>query len=63
MSLLLYPLWTFGPKLVSETLPTPVVDSTLQVVGLHVSNSFEIPPTVDVLLAYLEGHVFEMILP
>jgi hypothetical protein len=63
LSLLLYPLWTFGLELVFETLPTPAGYRALRVVGLHVSNSIEIPPTVDVLLAYPEGHVFKMILP
>lgn len=58
-----YPLWTFGSELVSETLPTPVVDLVPQVAGLYVSNSIEIPLAVDVLLAYPEGHVFIMILP
>ena len=63
LSLLLYPLWTFGPRLVFEILPTPIVDSSLRVVGIHVNNSIKIPSVVDVLLAYPEGHVFWMILP
>ena len=49
LSLLLYPSWTFDPELVSEILPTPVVDLIPRVASLDVSSSIEIPLAINVL--------------